>query len=109
MTVARPTPGARRRALPGGAASKIRPVALADRPVQQPLADTAAHPALRRRLPVLVREPLRVGEQPGEGGPDRLAGLRGRAGAPDRLADAVHEGAYDRGVEHKLVRGHREA
>src|SRR5215471_15695085 len=42
-------------------------------PVEQPLADPAAHAAVRDRLGKLVGEPPLVGEQLGEAGSDRIA------------------------------------
>ena len=79
------------------------------RPVEKPLADSAAHAALRGRLLVSSREPLRVGEQSCEAGPDRLAGLRGRDGAADRRAYVCDEGVHHGRIEDELVPGHRDA
>ena len=70
--------------------------------VEEPLADFAAHAALRRRSLILVREPRRVGEQLGEPRLDRRAGvLRGR-GAGDCRLRLGNERPHDRHVEDEL-------
>ena len=73
---------------------------------EQPLADAAAHAAVGVALLEALGQPVGVGEQLGEGGPDRVAGLRGRSGVLDRGAHAGDEVTHDRGVEQVLVAGH---
>lgn len=63
----------------------------------------AAHAVLGRRLLVGGGKPPRVGEELGEGGPDRLARLLRRGRAGDRLAGAGDEAADGRRVEDELV------
>src|SRR5215510_4653823 len=70
--------------------------------VEEPLADSAAHAALRRRGLVLVREPSRVGEQLGKPRLDRRAGLLRRRGAGDRRLHLGNERPHDRRVEDEL-------
>src|ERR1051326_3804600 len=55
--------------------------------VEQPLADPAAHPALRRRSAKSRRKPVVIGEQVGKARPDRLAGCLGRLSASERSTD----------------------
>ena len=73
---------------------------------EQPLADAPAHAAVGILLLEALGQPGRVGEQAGEGGPDRVAGLRGRSGVLDRGAHARDEIPHDRTVEQVLVAGH---
>src|SRR5215217_4756739 len=80
-----------------------RPVAGAE---QQPLADAAAHPAVRVSLLVAGGEPAGIGEQLGEGWPDRVAGILRGARVGDMRPHAADELAHDRGVEHVLVVRH---
>ena len=71
-------------------------------PVEEPLADPAAHAAPGYRRSQLVGKPGMVGEQLGEPRPDRLArGLRRRSGR-DLVADLVDEGPNDRRIEDVL-------
>jgi hypothetical protein len=67
--------------------------------VEKPLADAAAHPALRSGLPVLGREPVRVAEQLREPGPEGLARLLGRGGRGDRRLYVSDEVPHGPGVE----------
>jgi hypothetical protein len=90
------------------------------RAVQQPLADPAAHAArldfarrralpggaagwIGHRLAVLLREPVRVVEQPRKDRADRVARLLRRVRAVDGRLDIRHEAADDRRVEDVLV------
>ena len=63
---------------------------------EQPLPDPAAHPAFRGRRLVLLREPVAVGEELREAGPDRLARLLGRVRAGNRRAHVRDERAHGR-------------
>jgi hypothetical protein len=73
---------------------------------QQPLADAAAHPAVRIALPVALGQPVGVGEQLGEARPDRVAGGPRRGRGRDRLSHVGNEPADRFGVEQILVAVH---
>jgi hypothetical protein len=70
--------------------------------VEKPLADPAAHAALRRGGLKFVREPPRVGEQLGEPGLDLRAGVLRRGSAGDRRLHSGNERPHDRRVEDEL-------
>jgi Tol biopolymer transport system component len=81
-----------------------RPVAGA---VEQPLADAAAHAALRRRGLVLGRKPVGIGEQLGEAGANRVTRFLRRQRALDRSLDVPHEVPNDGRVEEELAHARR--
>jgi hypothetical protein len=70
---------------------------------EQPLADAAAHPALRRILLEPLGQPIRSGEKLLKAWPEEPAGL-GRGGGPvDGRASAVDEVMDDRRIEDPFV------
>jgi hypothetical protein len=73
---------------------------------QQPLADPAAHAALRVALLVALGQPVRIGQQLGEARADRVAGDLWRRRLGDRRADIGNEPADRFRVQEILVAVH---
>ena len=72
------------------------------RAVEEPLADPAAHAALRCRRLILDREPPRGGEQLGKPRLDRRAGVLRGGSAGDRSLRLGNKRPHDRGIEDEL-------